>query len=545
MSKKIRGILAIAICFVMMLTAFSGCIEEEKEVKNPDTIVYYTIGDPKTLDPADAYDSASGEIIMQVYDRLVTYSGGDTETFYPSLAESWESTPDAKVWTFHLRPGVKFSNGTDFTAEDVKYSFDRVLIMNSPESGVAWILSQCMDVDSTKVIDDYTIEINLTEPYGGFLSLMAFHVASIVDKETVEAHGGVASDTENEWMKYNMVGTGPYKLDHWTHKTEVVLTKNDDYFGGWEGKHVSKVVIKTADEAATRVLALKNGDADFAYIPRENIPDVKDSSGIVFETGTTYDVALGIMNTKSENAFMADPAVRRALSYAFNYQSAIDDIHNGYLIRLPGAIPKGMPYYETQNNGTSVYNYNPTEAEAILDAAGYTKNEKGYRFNGATFRIYYNTGNNERAKMALSFQEELAEIGVVSSITVEGWPQILHRMYKTAEWDLLFMGWRPDYNDPDNYIAPFIGSSDINQDTFNHGWKNKTADDMILEGKYKVEPKEREDAYRTAFAIYIQEPPMIFIGQSVRAHFRRDWIQGYEYNPMVEWYFYDYWKGYE
>lgn len=545
MTKKIRGILAIAICFVMMLTAFSGCIEEEKEVKNPDTIVYYTIGDPKTLDPADAYDSASGEIIMQVYDRLVTYRGGDTETFYPSLAESWESTPDAKVWTFHLRPGVKFSNGTDFTAEDVKYSFDRVLIMNSPESGVAWILSQCMDVDSTKVIDDYTIEINLTEPYGGFLSLMAFHVASIVDKETVEAHGGVASDTENEWMKYNMVGTGPYKLDHWTHKTEVVLTKNDDYFGGWEGKHVSKIVIKTADEAATRVLALKNGDADFAYIPRENIPDVKDSSGIVFETGTTYDVALGIMNTKSENAFMADPAVRRALSYAFNYQSAIDDIHNGYLIRLPGAIPKGMPYYETQNNGTSVYNYNPTEAEAILDAAGYTKNEKGYRFNGATFRIYYNTGNNERAKMALSFQEGLAEIGVVSSITVEGWPQILHRMYKTAEWDLLFMGWRPDYNDPDNYIAPFIGSSDINQDTFNHGWKNKTADDMILEGKYKVEPKEREDAYRTAFAIYIQEPPMIFIGQSVRTHFRRDWIQGYEYNPMVEWYFYDYWKGYE
>ena len=179
--------------------------------------------------------------------RGLTYKGSDTETFYPSLATSWSVSDDSLTWTFNLRENVKFSNGNDFTAEDVKYSFDRVLTMNAPESGVSWILSQCMDTNSTKVIDDYTIEITLTESYGGFLALLGYTVGYIVDKETVEAHGGVVADIENEWMKEHAVGTGPYMLDHWTHKTEVVLTKNDNYWGGWDGKHVDKVVIKTAD----------------------------------------------------------------------------------------------------------------------------------------------------------------------------------------------------------------------------------------------------------------------------------------------------------
>ena len=545
MRERIKIFLAAGICLVMVLVSLSGCVQEAKSIKNPNMIVNYTIGDPKTLDPADAYDSASIDVINQIYDRLVMYKGGDTTTFYPALAVNWTVSDDSKNWTFHLREGVKFSNGNPFTAEDVKYSFDRVLIMNSPESGVAWILSQCMDLNSTKVLDDYTVQITLTQPYGGFLALMAFSVASIVDKETVEAHGGVVADTENQWMKENAVGTGPYKLDHWTHKTELVLVKNDYYWGGWDGNHVEKVVIKIAEEAATRILALKNGDADFAYIPLLNVEDVKGAEGISYDVGPSYNVVLGILNTKSANEFMANSKVRKALSYVFNYDSAIKDAYNGYLARLPGAIPKGMPYYDTQNNGVPVYNYNITKAEEILDAAGYTKNDDGYRFNGTTFRIYYNAGNEERQKMALSFQQELDKIGIVSSVTSEGWPQLLHRMFSTTDWDFIFMGWMPDYNDPDDYIYPFIGSADIEGDTFNHGWKNETVDELILKAKYSADPKVREDAYRDAFQIYINDPPIIFVGQNMQVHFQRDWVQGYEYNPIVEFYYYDYYKAHE
>jgi peptide/nickel transport system substrate-binding protein len=552
--NKKAGVFAIIICALFIGIALSGCTQQQQqqqtEIKNPTTIVRYDIGDAKTLDPADCYDTASSEPIFSIYDTLVTYKGDDTTTFYPCLATDWSVSNDSLTWTFHLRHDVKFSNGNDFTAEDVKYSFDRVLTMGAPESGVDWILGQCMDTNSTIIIDDYTIQINLTESYGGFLALMPYTVAAIVDKDYVEANGGVVAGEENVWMKEHPMGTGPYTLDHWTRATEIVLNKNPTYWGGWEGQHADKVVIKYADEAATRILALKNGDADFAYIPYANLEDVIGETGIVVHPFDSYDVNLLAINTKAtNNKYLADDQVRKALSYAFDYDTAINTAWNGYASKLPGAIPKGMPYYETQNNGVPYYNYNLTTAEQILDTAGYLKDYDldgtMYRFNGTTIRLFYNAGNSEREMMAVMFRAALDEIGILSSIIAEGWPQLLHRMYTTDDWDTMFIGWGPDYNDPDDYIAPFMGSADISQDTYNTGWKNETVDEKILEAKYSANSAVRSAAYKTAFDIYIQEPSFIFINQ--RSYIRpwRDWLQNYSYNPVREWYFYDYYKAYE
>lgn len=548
------GVFAIVICAMFIAIALSGCTqqqeEEKPEIKNPTTIVRYDIGDAKTLDPADCYDTASSEPIFSIYDTLVTYKGNDTLTFYPSLATDWEVSNDSLTWTFHLRQGVKFSNGNDFTAEDVKYSFDRVLTMGAPESGVDWILGQCMDTNSTTIIDDDTIQIKLTESYGGFLALMPYTVAAIVDKDYVEENGGVVPGEENAWMKEHPMGTGPYVLDHWTRATEIVMNRNPTYWGGWEGNHPEKVVIKYADEPATRILALRNGDADFAYIPYANLEDVIGEKGIVVHPFDSYDVGLLAINTKeNNNKYLADGRVRKALSYAFDYDTAIETAWNGYASRLPGAIPKGMPYYETQNNGQPYYTYDLSMAEQLLDDAGYTKDYDldgtMYRFNGTTIRLFYNAGNSEREMMAVMFRAALDEIGILSSIIAEGWPQLLHRMYTTDDWDMMFIGWGPDYNDPDDYIAPFMGSADIGQDTYNTGWKNETVDEKILEGKYSADTTVRAAAYKDAFDIYIQEPSFIFLVQ--RAYIRpwRDWVQNYSYNPVREWYFYDYYKAYE
>jgi peptide/nickel transport system substrate-binding protein len=549
------GVLAIIICAMFLTIAFSGCTQEQQEeekpeIKNPNTIVRYDIGDAKTLDPADCYDTASSEPIFQIYETLVTYKGNDTKTFYPCLATDWTVSNDSLTWTFNLRHNVKFSNGNDFTAEDVKYSFDRVLIMGAPESGVDWIFAQCMDTNSTIVLDDYTIEIKLTEPYGGFLALLPYTIGAIVDKDYVEAHGGVVAGTENAWMKEHPMGTGPYMLDHWTRATELVLIRNPTYWGGWDGNHPEKVVIKYADEPATRILALKNGDADFAYIPYANLEDVIGENGIIVHPFNSYDVTLCAINTKAtNNVYLADGEVRKALSYAFDYTTAIENAYNGYASRLPGAIPKGMPYYDTQNNGQPYYNYDLTMAEQILDNAGYMRDYdlSGtlYRFNGTTIRLFYNAGNSEREKMAMMLRSSLDEIGILSSIIAEGWPQLLHRMYTTDDWDMMFIGWGPDYNDPDDYIAPFVGSADIGQDTYNTGWKNETVDEKILEGKYSADSAVREAAYKAAYDIYIQEPSFIFINQRQYIQPWRDWVQNYSYNPVREWYFYDYYKAYE
>jgi peptide/nickel transport system substrate-binding protein len=555
--KKIdmkAGITAIVLCSIMIAVSFSGCTQQQQggggnpEIKNPTTYVRYDIGEPKTLDPAEAYDSASTDMVNNIYDRLVTYKGNDTKTIYPSLATDWSVADDQITWTFHLRQGVTFSNGDTFDANDVKYSFDRVLIVNSPDSGVAWILSQCMDTNSTTVVDPYTVQIKLTDTYGGFLALLAFTVASVVDQEYVEAHGGVVADTDNVYMKENPVGTGPYMLDHWTHNSEIVLKQNPQYWGGWSGNHVQTVVVKSADEASTRILALENGDADFAYIPYENLVDIRNKTGVEIFQAPSYDVVLGIFDCVSNNTFMADKNVRKALSYAFDYQSAIDDAYNGYLYRLPGCIPEGMPYYETQNNGNPVYNFNLVQAGQILNESGYTQTYlfRGnyYRFNNTAIRIWYNSGNAERQKMALTFQQNLAKLGINSVVSTEGWPQYLNRMYRTNDWDYMFLGWMPDYNDPDDYVAPFVGSAAIGGDTFNTGWANATVDTLILRAKFNVSTQIRSDSYAGAFNIYINDPNLIYIGQNTYTRGMRTWLQGYSYNPVLEYYYYNYYKAY-
>ncbi len=539
--------IALLICAVLLMTSLSGCVQQNQTtIKNPTTYVRYDIGEPKTLDPAEAYDSASCDIVNNMYDRLVTYHGNDTLHIYPSLALNWTVASDQLTWTFHLRHDVLFSNGDPMNATDVKYSFNRVITVNSPDSSVAWILEQCMNLNSTTIIDPYTVQIKLTNTYGGFLALLAFSVASIVDMKTVEANGGIVANTDNEWMKENGVGTGPYQLDHWTHNSEVVLAKNLNYWGGWSGQHVDTVVVKSADEASTRILALENGDADFAYIPYGNLVDINNKTGLFTVQEPSYNVVLGLFDTVSSNKFMADKEVRRALSYAFNYQSAIDDAFNSYLYRLPGCIPKGMPYYNTQNNGTSVYNYNLAMADQILNQSGYLRdfNFKGtyYRFNNTAIRLWYNSGNAERQKMALSFQQALTDLGINSIVSTEGWPQYLNRMYHTNEWDFMFLGWMPDYNDPDDYIAPFVGSAANGGDTFHTGWANASVDSYINQGKYTVDPTARAAAYTAAFNIYINDPSMIFIGQETYTRGMRTWLHGYSYNPVLEYYYYDYYK---
>jgi len=519
------------------------------QIKNHDMIVYYRLEDQKTLDPADAYDADSTDLISQIYDTLVTFQGNDSQTFSPCLATDWAVSNDSFTWTFHLRHTVKFSNGNDFSAEDVKYSFDRVLLMGAPESGVNWILGQCMDTDSTTVLDDDTIQITLTHPYGGFLALLACTVAAIVDKDYVEANGGVVPGETNIWMKEHPMGTGPYMVKSAENTSEILLIKNPMYWDGWDGNHVEKVFFKTIPDLGERISALLYGVADFTYVPYETLWDVIGEEGIVVQPFDSYDVSLLSINTKaSNNEFLADGQVRKAFCFAFDYDTAIETAWDGYGSRLIGAIPTGMPYYDTQNNGLPYYAFNFTMAEYILNEAGYLKdydvNGTLYRFNGTTMRLFYNVGNSEREKMAVMFRDALEDIGIRSSVIAEEWPQLLHRIYTTDDWDMVFVGWGPDYNDPDAYIGPFIGSADIGQDTYNTGYQNDTVDEKILEAKYSADPAVRAAAYTAAFDIYIQEPPYIFLVQQQYIRPMRDWIKNYDYNPApgLSWNFYDFYK---
>ncbi len=286
--------------------------------KDPTTMVIATIGEPETLDPVLAYETAGGEIIQNVYETLVFYDGIATDKFVPQLAESWEVSSDGTVYTFKIRSGVKFHDGADLTPEDVAYTFQRGLLYGG-YSGPQWLLAEpffgvgvddvsllvdpegnladdqealkaadpaalkaaCEKVTGAIVADEAagTVTMTLAQPWGPFIPTIAQGWGSIMDKDWTIANGGwdgscdtwqnyYAIPSENDPLTPIMNGTGPFKLDHWTQGEELVLVRNDNYWR--EPAKLDRIVIKSIDEWGTRFAMLQAGDADIVAVPAEN-----------------------------------------------------------------------------------------------------------------------------------------------------------------------------------------------------------------------------------------------------------------------------------
>jgi ABC-type transport system substrate-binding protein len=288
---------------------FFPTISKTSAAKDPTTFNYYTIGDAVELDPALAYDTASGEVIQNVYDTLVFYDGENTNKFVPKLAESYTISDDGLTYVFKLRSGVTFHNGDALAASDVAYTFQRGLLqggyaspqwlLSEPFLGVgndditmivdqgasaddreallkndpAVLKSACEKVQSAIVADNATntVTMTLAQPWGPFLATIAQDWGSIMEQAWVVDNGGW-DGTCDTWANYygmtdaedpfNAIanGTGPFMLDHWTKGQEIVMTKNPNYWG--DPAKLDRVVINIVPEFGTRFAALQAGDAD-------------------------------------------------------------------------------------------------------------------------------------------------------------------------------------------------------------------------------------------------------------------------------------------
>jgi ABC-type transport system substrate-binding protein len=299
---------------------------------SPDdtTFTEVTIGDIDTFDPALAYDTASAEVLQNTYDTLVFYDGESTSEFVPSLAESWELSDDGSVYTFHIRSGVTFHDGAEMTPSDVAYSFQRGLLQGSyispqfllaepffgpgvddisllvAEDGSladdrealaaadpAALVAACEKVTGAIVADDAagTVTMTLAGPWGPFLPTIAQTWADVVDQDWAISKGAWDGDCAT-WQNYyaatsddgrlineEINGTGPFMLDHRTPGEEIVLVRNPNYWG--EAPALERVVILGIDEFGTRFAMLQAGEADWAFVPRENTPQVDPLAGEV------------------------------------------------------------------------------------------------------------------------------------------------------------------------------------------------------------------------------------------------------------------------
>lgn len=549
-----------------------------------DTLVVQILGDPQFLDSATGYEATGESIIFNVYETLIWYKGGSAANLEPLLASEMPTiSPDGLTYTFKIRQNVKFHDGTPLNAKAVKYSLDRMILINEPD-GPSWMYAPIKGADkymSSKmtqadadaylaaggvtVVDDYTVKITLSAPSAPILYILAFGGAAIVSPTAVEAHGGVVPGKHNEWMDKNMVGTGPYKFVEWLPKQRVVLDRNENY---WRTPaKIGRVILQIVPEVGSRELALYTGDADIAVITAANAfdliqqdqwvsnrkvvlkPDLQlkpsNTSLSVYAGYPTLSVTYIGMNARFPPLDNKD--FRYGMSYAFDYKTFIDSVNTGNAITGRGPIPKGLLGYD---ESVFQFSYDPAKAKEYLLKA---KAAGAYK-DGTKLVFYYNAGNEVRRRGGLLLKDNIDALNVGLTVEVNelDWPTFMAKS-RNGQLPMFLVGWTVDYADPHDFALPFGYSTGT---IAKRVALNITGlDAQIMQAAATVDPAQRQKMYTDIANIINKEAYYIWVGQTTQFLVMRDWVQmtwdpstnmPSQSNPMYGglYYYYTMWKGY-
>ncbi len=504
-------------------------------------LVYCTTNPILTLDPADADDSGSLVPIGNIYETLIRYSSDEnTPGFLAGLATHWTTTNDGLWYNFTIREGVKFSNGNQLTASDVKFSIERVLSMDTPSTGVAAVINKSLDLNSTQVLDDYHLSIKLRHPYAGFLATMAQPFPlSILDREYTLEHYSAADKYAHEFMSGNPMGTGPYMLERWQKGSEVVLVKNPLHWRGWSGNHTDKVVIKEVADAESITSALQTGSADIADVPLSNVSDVEGNTDLTIKTFRTYDIEIAVMNmahSRSSHSFMKNAKVRQALSYAFDYLNTSAELYQGRLDELNGCIPNGLPL-SAESQPTKHFIYSLTLASDLLNSSGYFLDVANHRFNGTTMKLIVQEGDPMRIASAESFAVSLRRLGIFVTVE-EGNNSILER---AGDWDMYFTKKALRYPDPDDYVTQLLVSAASGGDFFRSGISDPIIDSAARTASASVSESSRIRSYGQMWQESNENPNMILAGQP-QCVLVANYATVFQFDPVTWLDFYTTWR---
>ncbi|MFC1874673.1 ABC transporter substrate-binding protein [Chloroflexota bacterium] len=563
-------LLVMVLLVASLLIASCGDGKSVADIKNPDTFIVATIGGPETLDPAAAYDSASGEVLQMVYEPLIYYDRESTTEYVNVLADEWEISADGMTYSFHIREGVVFHNGNTLTPEDVEYTFERSLVQDYV-GAPTWMIyeplfgigtSSHMDDDTLRPLDDIKsvvevvgggwVEFYLASPYEPFLQILASWWGSIVDKDwciengdwdgTQESYEALNGPAANEWpLDLVANGTGPFVLEYWEKAVEVSLTRNENY---WRDEApFERLLIKEVSEWTTRKLMLENGDCDYAYVPTINYGEMEGAEGITaYEDlplvqceGFFFNFAIDAESTfigsgQLDGAgippdFFSDLDVRKAFTYSFNWVSYIDEAMNGYGIQPASPVVKGISYYNP-NLDHLLYSNDLAKAEEHFKAAwGGEVWEKGF-----TLILAYNSGNDTRKVACEILADNVSSLNPKFNVTAapQDWTSYGAQMYARI-LPCFQVGWIPDFFDAHNFIATWMHEGGYW--AYFQSYNNPTATDLVEQGISSTDPAERQSIYDQLAQIHYDDCPGILLVQPIGNRYFKDWVQGYYFNP--------------
>ena len=521
-----KTVAAIGIIVVIVLIAVAGYVMYQPAVTptqtatGPTTLVVDKANELQSVDPAFDYEYAGWEVIANLYQTLITYDHADSTKYVGLLATSWTASSDGLVYTFKLRQDVKFSNGDQFDANAVKYSFDRVLKMNQPPS---WILSQSLTLDSVKVIDQYTVEMHLTQPYSAFLATLCTMVAEVVDPAVVEAHGGVVPNATNPWMDSNAIGTAPFMLQEWIKGDHLTLARNPNYWG--DPPKLEKVILYYKTSVQTRLVDLKSGFAQIAIVDINHVQDVTGVEGIQLQNlGLAEHIDFLYFNTQTFP--FNNTLLRRAVVHAINYDAIMSGINHNLTVRYVGPFANGLEGYDTSFNP---YTYDPDLAKQLLAQAGYPG---GQGLPAITY-LYYSRDASV-ALIAQEVQQDLANIGINVNLLGVSFSTYIDKCLAGPKGvpEMGWTEWYMDYLSPDDFVVPFA-----NPDFPPVGWNpayysNPSVTQLYLAAPYNLDPAQRVAMYKQITQIMYDDAPYAWLGQFTSYYVFRSNVHGI-YNNVV------------
>ena len=564
----------------LSLLALLGLLSTGAAQAPADTYVVSAFGEAVTLDPARAYDTASGSLLENVYETLYTYDGASIDEFVPALATDYQVSEDGTTYTFTLREGVPFHSGNTMTCRDVEYSLERGMVVAHPEGAVSYLVGnqflgtqtdgsdaaayqeevnwgmidgavECPDGD-----DGLTVQLNLTQPDPAFLSILAYTAFSVTDSQWAIDNGmwdgteatwtdWIGRDLTQEFMHNAASGTGAYQLVEWTGNSFV----GQAFADYWDGAPpIANVVYNYVEEQSTNILALQQGDADRAILgDRAALVQLRGAPGVtVYEdpewnptsvsavffntdivTENNEDIGSGQLDGQGiPSDFFADPNVRIGFAHLFDQQAFIEQIYEGEGQALTAALPPSFFGY------TDNVPIRTLDLEAAEQAFGQAFD--GQLFDtGFEFTALYNAGNTTRQAALEIIKENLEFLSPNFTMNIRSlaWPDFLARSDQGLT-PMFVLGWGADYADPRNFFNTFYLSDGFYPDGRTN-FSDEQMDQVLREANTSTDQSQREELYAQATQLHYDLAPVVPLPVPGAFIAASEVLQGVYYNPML------------
>jgi peptide/nickel transport system substrate-binding protein len=511
--------------FIPMLAAglailtLAGCVS--REARFGKVLIFGKAKDAVKLDPAEVNEGESSAVTLNIFDTLVAFQPGAT-TIVPALAKNWAVSPDGRRYTFTLREGVRFHDGTLLDASAVKFNFDRQRDPKHPNhTGVYeyWLNFFEPVVKAIETPDARTVVFTLKQQDATFLSNMALFAMGIVSPAAIRRYG--------KDIVRHPVGTGPFKFVTWVPSQKIILEANADYWGGRPA--IDKLVFKPIPENAVRLLELENGSIHgMSGINPDDVARIQRHPRLKLQTGPGMNV--GYMALNMDKPPLDRPLVRRAIAHAVNKEAMVKAFFAGGTLGRAAVNPL-PPSVWGYNDQLKDYPHDPAEARRLLKQAGLPNGFKLTLWALPVARPYMPQGQ----RTAEALQADLARAGIDVTITTFEWGTYLDKLSK-GDHQAALIGWNGDNGDPDNFLYTLLDANNARPGSASNYsfYRDPEVHRLLLAARRVSDQAARAKLYREAQARIHADVPLVPLFHSVQMIAFRKEVEGFVLSPMSD-----------